>query len=277
LLSFKYYQDQAAKALQKGDVVLAYRYADFATHYLVNDDCRKQSDTLMKQIAEQAKKFLAAADAQFSAGKYAEALTAYRQLVGMSKLPTAAQAQAKLRDAARDPVVADFLREASAAILFDHAELLLAGWTSQGDTNAAASDKAEAPANGAAEAETDETIEARQAARLGLEDRMKLVQLLDPIAHSYADTPTGQKAEKLLKQMLADHAVAAAIQSRHADDDARSTYQMAKAYALSKMPDKARELFQKVVADYPNSEWAQQAKKDLGDMGASGAPGATEH
>ena len=256
---------EAAKFLAKGDVSLAYRNADFAAPYATDEDRQGQVIALVAKIAEQANKLLADANAKYAAGKYAEALEGYRILVGMPKLPAAGQARQKLHEAEQNPAVASALREPRAAILYDQVDLLLGGWTSKGDVKVA-SDKAPHGAAGAGTDCVDDYILAKQ---LCVEDRIKLTKLLTPIAKGFSDTPTGQKADKLLKQLLADPAFAAAFNTKQADENVRDDYKLAKLYVQNDKPEKARELFEKVISSSPDSEWAQKARKDLESLNAA--------
>jgi tetratricopeptide (TPR) repeat protein len=262
--TFLFYLDEATKSLDKGDLVRAYRNVDFAARYATDQERHSQYDQVLRKVSAQADKVLDDANAKYAAGKYPEALGAYRVLVGMSNLPAAAEAWKKLREAERDPAMASALREPKAAMMYDQVDLLLGGWTSKGDLKAAASDVTPPAAAGAG---ADAVDDYGLAQRLGVEDRIKLTTLLRSIA-KFSDTPTGQKADKLLQQLLDDPAFAAAFNAKQADDAVREDYKMAGLYAQNRMPEKARELFRKVIDNSPDSEWAQKARKDLESLDA---------
>jgi tetratricopeptide (TPR) repeat protein len=102
-----------------------------------------------------------------------------------------------------------------------------------------------------------------RARALSMADRVRLVSLLESLCEYYADTPAGQKAVQLHEKLSADPQFMAEI-TRHKDNaEAERQYQLASLYLKARKYDKAAKLCQEIIDNWPNSDWAKQARKDL--------------
>ena len=63
--------------------------------------------------------------------------------------------------------------------------------------------------------------------------------------------------------MRENPAVMAHVTDHKAARDCQSWLSQGRAYKSAGRIDKARELFQRVIDDYPNTRWARQAEREL--------------
>lgn len=92
------------------------------------------------------------------------------------------------------------------------------------------------------------------------------VASLDTIAKRYADTEQAAEAKKLRDHLAADPAVAAGLKEGGVRSEAERYLSLGDTYRRNKMLDKARAEYQKVVAKYPDTSFAQTAKERIAEI-----------
>ncbi len=84
------------------------------------------------------------------------------------------------------------------------------------------------------------------------------------LAERAADSPEGRQAAEALAAYQADEAMMKQIQTQRAERDAAAMLRTAGEYADLKRDDLARQTWQKIVADYPDTAAADKARAALG-------------
>ena len=89
------------------------------------------------------------------------------------------------------------------------------------------------------------------------------LKALDDLAAKYPDTPAGQTAAQKAEAMRADPSVMKQIQSEAADKQCKSLLSMARNYLKAGMPEKAKPYLEEVIEKFPDTAYAEEAKKLL--------------
>jgi tetratricopeptide (TPR) repeat protein len=111
----------------------------------------------------------------------------------------------------------------------------------------------------------------RKAAELYLEARQSVEKRrfgpayvqLESVLKDYDETDAAEFAERMLDRMQENPAVMVHVRDYKAARDCQSWLSQGRAYKSAGRGDKARELFQRVVDEYPDTGWAQQAEREL--------------
>lgn len=83
------------------------------------------------------------------------------------------------------------------------------------------------------------------------------------IAERFANTPSGKTAAERVKAYEENPEQMEKIKKAQTEEEATAMLRMANNYRASEKEDEARALFQKVVNQFPNTEWAKQAAEAL--------------
>jgi len=83
------------------------------------------------------------------------------------------------------------------------------------------------------------------------------------IAKKYGDTEYGILAKQKIDRMMADEAVARAIRQGQAKKMCVSWLSMARNYAKADKKDKARDYYNRILKDYPDTSYAKTAREEL--------------
>jgi len=86
---------------------------------------------------------------------------------------------------------------------------------------------------------------------------------LELILKDYDETDAAEFAERMLERMQENPAVMVYVRDHKAARDCQSWLSQGRAYKATGRIDKARELFQRVIDNYPDTRWAQQAEREL--------------
>ena len=92
------------------------------------------------------------------------------------------------------------------------------------------------------------------------------VASLDTIAKRYGDTEQAAEAKELRDKLAADPNVAAGLKEAGVRGEAERYLSLGDTYRRNKMLDKARAEYQKVVAKYPDTSFAQTAKERIAEI-----------
>jgi len=82
-------------------------------------------------------------------------------------------------------------------------------------------------------------------------------------AERFAGTPSGKTAAERVKAYEASPELMEKIKKAQAEEEATAMLRMANNYRASEKEEEARALYQKVVDQFPNTEWAKQAAEAL--------------
>jgi tetratricopeptide (TPR) repeat protein len=229
---------------------------------------RRKAEDLSRQIDVHGQKMLTEADQQYAAGEYPAALKSYRRILALfSGLPSAKQAAEKLAAARKDPELLAAVREDKASELFEPVDVMIQEARKKlAKAKPAKPSEAGQPAGTAAKAPapTDEAVVATMPPKA----QAKVVDNLRIIVKLYHDTPTGQKAAPLLKQLGANKSVMAAVQKWRNVERVRQLLSAARMYAAARMYEKAAGYYQQLLDKHPDSQFAPAARKELAEMKA---------
>ncbi len=92
------------------------------------------------------------------------------------------------------------------------------------------------------------------------------LKILDDVAKKYAGTPLGDKAKARAEEIRADEAIAKEVREQEAAKNCKGWLSMAKSYVKNGMIDKAKELWQKIIDQYPGTSFAAEAEAELGKV-----------
>ena len=223
--------DRVAKAIEKQDFAGA---ADLLAKIPNADDnprVKKRADAARRILAEVAAKDLAEAEARIKTKEYYEASVALERVLRLAPgSAEARQAEAKLVELLGDEKVRPVIE--------------------QGRREHRAADLLAAIGKG----EKDMTPE-------------RLLKELGDLADAFPDTKAGQAAAARTAEMKADKQLMARIRLRAAEKDCKSWLSMARNYAKAGMPDKARPYLKDILAKYPDTPFAEEARKLLAEIG----------
>ena len=180
-----------------------------------------------KKLDEAAAGLLGGAEEAIEAGKFVEAADRLRELsVSLAGLPVANDARKKLNELMARP-------EARKAID-----------TANKESQASAS---------LAEAEKLRAAKKNEAAY----GRFK------QIAKAFAGTPSGAKAAAAVKEYESDKAFMAALASKQAGGKAKAALSVARSYAKSGRLGDAAKKYKAIIKDYPDTEYARTAEREM--------------
>ena len=204
-------------------------------------------------------------DSEFAAGNYETALTIYRMVTSLGKLPAGAVAKAKIVDADKDPGYAKANRNVRAAEVYSEIHEILGCKIDDPWAVVAFSESASLYNGGSGEGSDDVDIEAhaRRAFTASPADRVKLMGTLDRVINMFPDTPSAQLAKQLRDRVMGNSSFAVSAKEQVKEDNVLRTFKMAQQYEKDGMLSGAAELYRKVISDGPGTEWASKAKDRL--------------
>ncbi len=91
----------------------------------------------------------------------------------------------------------------------------------------------------------------------------RALRLYADLAEQYATTPQGKEARAAAERIRKDPAAQKALQAAADEDQAQRWLDIGERYAGLKLPDKAREHFDKVLKQFPGSKYAEQARHKM--------------
>lgn len=278
------YLRQAQEHLANGNMSAGYRTLVMASTIAVDSGLKQQGRQLASRYDEQANLQLAQAEEYYENEQYTKTLAIYKSISSMPKLKSGQRALQFLIEAQSDPVLATAMRDIIAARLYRKVEVMLMMQSSEipegldsGEcfSNTSGGDnefeneysdaelllsKCEDPDCTSCSSQHDDY---QLACSLKLNDRCKLAERLQKIVSKYKDTPTGEKSNDLLTQLIADDEFSAQLQQFQDDADIRNTFSMANIYQKNKLYQKAEALYHKVIEERPSSEWSRKALLQL--------------
>jgi len=100
----------------------------------------------------------------------------------------------------------------------------------------------------------------------------RLLEELGDLAGKFPDTKAGQAAATRTADMKADKQLMARIRLRAAEKDCKGWLSMARnyvkaGYVKAGMPDKAKPYLKDILAKYPDTPFAEEARKLLAEIG----------
>lgn len=103
----------------------------------------------------------------------------------------------------------------------------------------------------------------------GLEEDEYFVEakhIYERTVKEYEDTAAAKEAKRRLRRIREDTGIQKKIAERRARDEAIRWLDLADRFAAIKLYDEAREHYEKVIAQHPNTEFASQAKQRLSEL-----------
>jgi len=103
-------------------------------------------------------------------------------------------------------------------------------------------------------------------AALADEKYVLALRMLDRIVKEYEGTPTAKKAAAKAEEVRADEGVRAKLRAAEEAKYCRSRLSMGRNFAKNGMIEQARKKFQEIIDRYPESSWADEARKELANL-----------
>ena len=223
--------DLVTKAIEKQDFAGA---ADLLAKIPNADDdpeVKQRADEARRILAEVAAKDLAEAEARIKAKEYYEASVALERVPRLVPgSDEARRAEAKLAECMGDEKIRPVIE--------------------QGRRERRAADMLAAIGKG----EKDKTLE-------------MLLKELGDLADAFPDTKAGKGAAARIAEMKADKELMARMRLQAAEKDCKSWLSMARNYVKAGMPDKAGPYLKDILAKYPDTPFAEEARKLLAEIG----------
>lgn len=273
---------KARNALAEENIAPVHRYLSRA-QALAGPSQKSGLKPLFDQLDRLAEKKLAEADAQYEAARYLEALETYELIAeALGPMPAGETARARLAEAEKDPSVQAAFKEVRAATLLNSARGVI-----RGHAGAPATDDEDNDEAGACEeddfAEDDESADTVHLGAMiepmTLDETVEVVAGMPPekqafvlsrlqiVRERYAESPSGEESLMILSALEADEEIQHSIQGWARDQEVLEIYKMASMYHASHHVNKAVELYQQIVRDYPEHGCADQARQRLLDLG----------
>ena len=223
--------DRVTQALEKQDFAGA---ADLLAKIQNADDdpaVKKRADEARRILAEVAAKDLAEAEARIEAKEYYEASVALERVLRLAPgSEEARRAEAKRTELMGDEKIRPVIE--------------------QGRRERRAADALAAIEKG----EKEMSVE-------------MLLEELGDLADEFPDTKAGRAAAARIAEMKADKQLMAGIRLQAAEKDCKSWLSMARNYVKAGMPEKAGPYLKNILAKYPDTPFAEEARKLLAEIG----------
>ncbi len=248
----------ARKAMRKGDLTSAKKHLATARRYAKRETSTQQND--VKKLAEDFNKIgeglVREADEAFDKRDFLTSIKMYKRVrTVMEGLPSGKSAAQKLKWALDTPAVQAALAEDRARTAYGKVSVLIGNqWKNICKKAKKADPKApslERPADG------------KIVAKMPVRRQADILDKLEFIAKTFADTATGKKGGELLAELKADKKMLASIERWRAEIKVKQAFAKAQRYERAKMYDKAVRYYQEFIDKYPESEYARKAKIQL--------------
>jgi len=253
---------QAQRMIQGGDLTAAKDKIEKTAKdaEALGADALDQLEKVRYELDEACRKLLQAADTDYAAGKYKDAIKQYASIaVRMDGLPAAKEASRKLQAARNDPVVRAAAREAEAEEGYSTVTTIIEAQRKAMIHQADAQAQEGAPA-------PKQPSDVEVIAKMTIPKKAAILVALEGLKSQYADTEAGKKATKLLTQLQADKELIRAVKQWQDQEKVRQLFEKAQTYETNKMPDKAIGFYEELLRDYPDSEYAEKAKARLAEL-----------
>lgn len=215
---------------------------------------RQRAESLAGEVDQAGQKLLAEAEEKFKAANYADALKSFQRIaITFRGMPCSKKARERLTSVRNDPAVSAALKEAKAAALMELVMELI-----EAAREPLAAQAPIGPAEGQPRL-ADEVV----VAGMEPEGQADIVKDLETIVKDYADTPTVDKADLLLKRLRADKKIMSAVKKWDSDKAAGNLLARARMYRSGSLDEKAVQYYQELINKYPKTEFAAEARKEL--------------
>jgi tetratricopeptide (TPR) repeat protein len=111
--------------------------------------------------------------------------------------------------------------------------------------------------------------ELRNDRAMGLEEDDYYVlakRIYESVVKDYEDTKAGKEAKRRLRRILRDRTIRKKMAERRARDEAVRWLHIGEGFAAMELYDEAREHFERLIAEHPDTVAAQRAKERLADL-----------
>ncbi len=260
----------AEKLLKEGNYPDGVSSLMMAHVLLADRDLANRWTALAQQYNQAGVGLLKEANDAFEAKNYDAAIKGYRRVgVAFDELPVGKEAREKLKSMANSPAVKAAVAEARADMMYRSAELLIAQ-----NSRPTGSGPASRPASMPSSA-TRLTVEQMLTAVRNLGDPgiLKVMDALENIVRSCPGAPAAEKAGDVLTELKADKELQARLAVLRKQEQARQSLASAEAYLSAGLTDKAREIYQQIVKDFPGTDFSDQASRQLGVIQAQAEAG----
>jgi len=223
--------DRVAQAIEKQDFVVAADLLAKIPNADADPAVKKRADEARRVLAEVAAKDLAEAEARIEAKEYYEASVALERVLRLAPgSEDARRAEAKRTELMADEKIRPVIEQ------------------------------------GRRERRAADMLAAIEKSEKDMAPEMLLKELGD-LAGAFPDTKAGKGAAARIAEMKADKELMARIRLRAAEKDCKSWLSMARNYVKAGMPDKARPYLKDILAKYPDTPFAEEARNLLAEIG----------
>jgi outer membrane protein assembly factor BamD (BamD/ComL family) len=223
--------DRVAQAIEKQDFVVAADLLAKIPNADADPAVKKRADEARRVLAEVAAKDLAEAEARIEAKEYYEASVALERVLRLAPgSEDARRAEAKRTELMADEKIRPVIEQ------------------------------------GRRERRAADMLAAIEKSEKDMAPEMLLKELGD-LADAFPDTKAGKGAAARIAEMKADKELMARIRLQAAEKDCKSWLSMARNYVKAGMPDKARPYLKDILAKYPDTPFAEEARNLLAEIG----------
>jgi TolA-binding protein len=256
------YMGMAEKSYKEGSYLDGRESLMMARVLLADKDQAARWGTLAGQFNEAGVAMFKTADEAWDAKNYDVAIKGYRMVAGVfDELPVAKTAREKLKAISTDPAVKAVFNETKAGVLLKAVQTMVA---QAGAKKTAASSPASRPTTMPALPEVCELGAAIRA--LDDADILKASDALANIVRTYAGAPSADDAGRILVDLRADEALQKRLDVLRERNKAQQALAGAQAYVQAGMLVKARDQYKQIIADYPGSDAAKQARTEMAQV-----------
>jgi thiol-disulfide isomerase/thioredoxin len=194
-------------------------------------DTAGRMDALAKAVGAEADKMLAEVNPLVEKGEYTQAVTRLKDVSrALAGTPVAAKARRQLNDLMAKPEVREKVEAAE---------------------KAARADEALAVAQGLQKQKKDELAYNRFKA----------------ITKEFPDTSAATTAAAVVKRYEGDAAFVKRVSDKEVGGKAKAALSMARSYRTARKTDQARQKYQSIIQEFPNTAYAQEAQQELASLG----------
>ena len=97
-------------------------------------------------------------------------------------------------------------------------------------------------------------------------DPAELLKALEKLAEQYPDTEAGKEAAERAQKMRADPNLVNQLKSEAAEHECKGWLSMARSYISAGLPEKAKPYLEDILKKYPDSPYAEEARKLLAEI-----------
>ncbi|MFP4052321.1 MAG: tetratricopeptide repeat protein [Phycisphaerae bacterium] len=223
----------------------------------LRDECKARQDLLQKQgqaLLDEARRLE-------KADKFGPALREYRSVAAMfGNLPCARDARKALLRLKRDPAARAYADDKTAQAIERQAMRVIERHQRQRQRERARATTRPATTQPADANAPDEPTRVEIIRRLSPRDQVRVIDVLERVAHLYPTTPTGEAAFTDVEKLHEDEEFWSALQKARRRKRIEDLFRQAEALMDAGMTEPAIRKYRKLVRTYPDSPQARKAE-----------------